>query len=139
MLMFPKPSAQKRRRDPSKDEVHLGLIRQCQCLACLVEPAEAAHVRYADPLRDKPMTGMGRKPADKWAVPLCPKCHRDGPGAQHSMGERQFWEAHRIDPLAVCIELHRISTTCRERRLDHEMTVDLMRAAVRKANRRLAP
>ncbi len=135
-LAFPKKTARKPRPNPSKDEKHLALIRRCQCLACLAEPAEAAHIRYADPSRNKPMTGMGLKPADRWAVPLCPSCHRDGPGAQHSMGERVFWEGHRIDPLEVAIELFRISTTCRERRADRQMTASVMRQVVRRYHNR---
>ncbi len=136
MMAFPKRVARKRQPDPDRDEKHLALIRQCQCVACLSEPAEAAHVRYGEPTKGKPSTGMGRKPADKWTVPLCPNCHRNGPGAQHSMGERAFWEAHRIDPLALAQELYVVSTTCRGRRLDRQMTINLMWQIIRRNHRR---
>jgi hypothetical protein len=136
MMAFPKIAPRKRQPDPTRDDKHLALIRLCQCVTCLSEPAEAAHVRYGDAARGKSITGMGTKPADRWTVPLCAECHRNGPGAQHSMGERAFWESHRIDPLALAEELYRISTTCRGRRLDRGLTVNLMKQVIRRNHRR---
>lgn len=42
---------------------------------------EVAHVRLGSG------AGMGQKPHDWQAVPLCKKCH----AWQHSIGERSFW------------------------------------------------
>lgn len=44
---------------------------------------------------------MGRKPDDRWAVPLCPELHRLLKGCQHDSEERAWWKQFRIDPLAV--------------------------------------
>jgi len=136
-LMFPKRRTKAPAADRGKDVGHLRLIRACPCLACLAEPAEAAHVRYSDAARGKVNPGIGRKPEDRWTVPLCPRCHRTGTAAQHSTNERAWWEAHRIDPLAAAIALHRISTTCRSRKLAEHMTIELMRAEVRRRHRRI--
>lgn len=46
-------------------------------------------------------TGLGEKPDDKWAMPLCSEHHRE----QHSMGEREFWEGYGIDPIRNCLAL----------------------------------
>uniref|UniRef100_A0A2A4YRR0 Uncharacterized protein n=1 Tax=OCS116 cluster bacterium TaxID=2030921 RepID=A0A2A4YRR0_9PROT len=45
------------------------------------------------------MTGMQEKPHDKWTVPLCAWCHREGPNAQHKMNECKFWKERNIDPV----------------------------------------
>ena len=66
---------------------------------------EAAHLRYADARYSKLDTGRGRKPDDKWAVPLCADCHREGPEAQHNSNERAWWEKIGIDPLLVALLL----------------------------------
>jgi hypothetical protein len=92
-----------RQRQPrEKNAKHLALVRLLPCLVCGRGPSEAAHVRYGDHLRGKPPTGIGQKPDDRWCVPLCFRCHR----YQHTRGERIFWEAQGIDPIAVAIELH---------------------------------
>lgn len=93
------------------DERHLDRIRQLPCLVCGKEPAEAAHVRYASSQHNKPVTGLGRKPDDKWAVPLCPDCHRNGQGSQHTRGERAFWEEKGIDPLGIAEHLYSAGNT----------------------------
>lgn len=43
---------------------------------------------------------MSQKPGDDTAVPLCWD-HHTGPAGVHRVGERAFWPAHGIDPLAV--------------------------------------
>lgn len=137
-LLIPKGGRRKRPPEPgAKDERHLRLIRQCQCLACGREPVEAAHVRYADFLRGKPITGIGRKPEDFWTVPLCPDDHRNGPNSQHGHGdEREWWELHRIDPLDVATRLYEASSRGREAALPEHEIISHMRAIVRRARRR---
>lgn len=93
---------------PPRNAAHLALIRRLGCLSCDADPAgEAAHLRMA---RDgKPVTGIGIKPDDRYALPLCPACHTDGPGAQHKMGEVAFWRGLGIDALVVCQRLYAAS------------------------------
>ena len=49
--------------------------------------------------------GVGVKPADRYAVPLCTTCH----AKQHRVGELSFWSALCIDPLNVSLRLWTIS------------------------------
>lgn len=132
----PKTAAPRRPRPVGeKDELHLNLLRSCPCLACGGEPAEAAHLRYGDAEAGKPITGKGQKPADRWATPLCPACHRNGPGCQHSTNERAWWAARRIDPVAACRRLYDLSSAERARGTAFHDIADLMRALVRKLRR----
>lgn len=83
------------------DAQHLEDVRQCPCLKCGIDPAgEAAHIRMT---RDgKPITGMGAKPDDKYALPLCHSDHME----QHRVGELAFWREVGIDPLKVAERLY---------------------------------
>jgi hypothetical protein len=95
-----KPGSLLKSGERKHDDDYLALIRRCPCLACDTDPAgEAAHLRLTAP--GKPTTGIGIKPADVWALPLCPVCHR----RQHSMGELLFWRWLGLDPVAICKEL----------------------------------
>jgi len=139
-LPFGKDKQLRRRRPPEpgvKDEGHLRLIRQCQCLACGAEPAEAAHLKYGDPLRGKPGPSLGKRPHDRWVTPLCPRCHRLGKDCQHNGNERVWWERHGIDPIDAAIKLYEASSRGRKAGLPEGIIVDTMRAIVRKARRRL--
>ena len=49
--------------------------------------------------------GVGVKPGDRYAVPLCTACH----ARQHRIGELSFWSARRIDPLNVTLRLWTVS------------------------------
>jgi hypothetical protein len=49
--------------------------------------------------------GVGMKPGDRYAVPLCTACH----AKQHRVGELTFWSALRIDPLNVALHLWTVS------------------------------
>jgi hypothetical protein len=89
----PKPNLRRRME-------HLAFVRQLPCIACgNAAPSEAAHVRTATD------GGVGKKPADRYAVPLCPTCH----AKQHRIGELSFWSALRIDPLNVSLRLWTMS------------------------------
>ena len=89
----PKPNLHRR-------GLHLAFVRQLPCVACgKAAPSEAAHVRTATD------GGVGVKPADRYAVPLCATCH----AKQHRIGELSFWSALRIDPLNVSLRLWTIS------------------------------
>jgi hypothetical protein len=75
---------------------HLAFVRQLPCVACgKVAPSDAAHVRTGTD------GGVGRKPGDRYAVPLCTTCD----AKQHRVGELTFWSALRIDPLNVALRL----------------------------------
>jgi hypothetical protein len=80
---------------------HLTFVRQLPCIACgKAAPSEAAHVRTGTD------SGVGRKPGDRYAVPLCSTCH----AKQHRIGELTFWSALRIDPLSVALRLWAVSS-----------------------------
>lgn len=91
-------SATKRPRKPCVE--HLRFVHDQPCLICGA-PGEAAHVRYASAAHGKVETGAGRRPDDRWVVPLCPAHHREGADAQHNHNERDWWEQHGIDPLVI--------------------------------------
>lgn len=89
---------------------HLKAVKSLPCTTCGSDPpSEAAHVRMGSRAHGKRPTGMGEKPSDKWVVPLCGYCHRNGRKAQHRMGERQFWLMHGIDPFPLCEALYAAS------------------------------
>jgi hypothetical protein len=68
---------------------HLGFIRQLSCVACgKAAPSEAAHVRIGTD------SGVGMKPGDRYAVPLCTTCH----AKQQRICELSCLSALGIDP-----------------------------------------
>lgn len=101
-----RPSAPGQRRPRIVDEKYLAALRRCPCLICKTIPSEAAHIRMGDLDRGKNFTGIGRRPDDSWSVPLCTSHHSFGADAQHNRGEKQWWDEHGIDPIAVAIELY---------------------------------
>lgn len=102
--MKPKAPKHRRMKPSGKSPTHLDLIRQLPCLLS-GRAAECCHVRYADSSHGKPDTGVGRKPDDKWTVPLAPELHRMLKGCQHDSNEREWWRQFGIDPLAVAKQL----------------------------------
>jgi hypothetical protein len=79
---------------------HVAFVRQLPCVACgKAAPSDAAHVRTGTD------GGVGIKPGDRYAVPLCTACH----AKQHRVGELTFWSALRIDPLSVALRLWTVS------------------------------
>ena len=82
------------------DEGYLRFLRSKPCCICAnPAPSEACHIRYGSPAHGKPETGMGEKPSDKWALPMCQQHHR----MQHSGSERAFWLMWKYDPLQMAI------------------------------------
>lgn len=90
-----------------RDKKHLAFIADLPCVICWQVPVECAHVRMAG--EGKGYTAKGRKPSDRWVLPLCPSHHRTGPDAQHRMSERAWWEKHGKDPIALCKALYAVS------------------------------
>lgn len=97
-----------RQRDPRVQcPAFLAFVRRCPCCACPAPaPSQAAHIRMGNPAIGKRNAGIGEKPSDRWAVPLCADCHLDAPDAQHKVGERKFWERVGVDPFALAAQLY---------------------------------
>jgi hypothetical protein len=75
-----------------RDKAHLRFVASQPCLVCGRSPADAHHLRFAQP------RAMGLKVSDEFTVPLCRVHHRDN----HSSGnEVAWWERRAIDPLAT--------------------------------------
>jgi len=90
----------KREPDARRRVQHLAFVRQLPCVACgKAAPSEPAHVRTGTD------GGVGVKPGDRYAVPLCAACH----AKQHRVGELTFWSALRFDPLNVALRLWTVS------------------------------
>jgi hypothetical protein len=97
-----------RQRTPRiRDEPYLKFIRSLPCTACgRSGPSQAAHIRFSDFASGSTNPGVGCKPDDSKAVPLCANCHTDGPGAQHRSGERRFWTRVGKDPFEIAERLY---------------------------------
>lgn len=84
-----------------KSATYLDWIRQLPCVICGDNTStEAAHIRFGDRRAAKRPTGMGEKPDDRWALPLCGMHHRE----QHELGERLFWNLSG-DPILIAMAL----------------------------------
>lgn len=96
-----------RQRDPrQEDPKHLAFVRtQPCCLPFCRREAEPAHLRMANLLIGKELTGKGEKPHDKFTVPLCPYHHRTGVDCQHASNETEWWERTGLNPWAVAASL----------------------------------
>ena len=93
------------RQFAERDPVYLARVRQCPCLRCGADSAgEAAHLRMASGAHGK-ASAIGKKPADRWALPLCAEHHRLTRRAQHTVGERAFWSEIGVNPLLIAERL----------------------------------
>lgn len=89
-LAFPKEPPRKRSKD------HLAFIRSQGCLVCQKTPADAHHLKFAQPRT------LGRKVSDEFTVPLCRSHHL----SLHRHGnERAWWANLQISPLPIAKEL----------------------------------
>ena len=79
-----------------RDKEHLRHVAAQPCLLCSARPAEAHHVRFAQP------RALGRKVSDEFTVPLCRKHHRD---VHHSGNEAAWWHDMGIDPIDIALQL----------------------------------
>lgn len=102
---FAAPAPRPRAIEVERDANYLALVRQCPCLKCGMEPSEAAHVRFASAAFGK-ASGLSKKPADSYSVPLCAGCHRLDRDAQHNRSEKLFWHELGINPLIVAERLY---------------------------------
>jgi DNA recombination protein Rad52 len=79
-----------------RSKEHLRFVAQQPCLICGRTPAQAHHLRYAQP------RGLALKVSDEFTVPLCAIHHSEN----HATGdERRWWQERKIDPLSVAAEL----------------------------------
>jgi DNA recombination protein Rad52 len=82
------------KRHRSKE--HLQYVAQQPCVICGRSPTHAHHVRFAQ------SKGLALKVSDEFTVPLCTIHHSEN----HSTGdERNWWQKHKIDPLAIARRL----------------------------------
>ncbi|MGY4334529.1 hypothetical protein ACVWWG_008946 [Bradyrhizobium sp. LB7.2] len=89
-LAFPKEPPRRRSKD------HLSFIRSRGCLVCQRTPADAHHLKFAQPRM------LGRKVGDEFTVPLCRSHHL----SLHRHGdERAWWTNLQISPLPIAKEL----------------------------------
>lgn len=96
-----------RQREPREEcPAFLAFVRKHRCCACgAAAPSQAAHVRMGSASHGERNFGVGERPHDRRAVPLCAYCHLDGPEAQHKIGEEKFWRIHNLDPFAIAANL----------------------------------
>jgi hypothetical protein len=100
----PQPRRRKRRRsviDKSvlslraprriRDREHVKSVATQPCLVCGRRPADAHHLRFAQP------PALGRKVSDEFTVPLCRGHHRE---VHHCGDEAAWWQRTGIDPTA---------------------------------------
>jgi len=81
-----------------RDREHVKAVAKQPCLVCGRLPAHAHHLKFLEP------GGLGLKPSDAFAVPLCRLHHR----ALHDQGDEQsWWQQHKIDPVSEAQRLWR--------------------------------
>ena len=93
-----------RQREPRLvDEKYLRWLRKKPCCVCgKPAPSDACHIRFGSSFYGKRDVGMGEKPDDRWAIPMCRVCHI----TQHSMNEQEFYRERRILPLLLAQRLY---------------------------------
>lgn len=79
-----------------RSKEHLKFVAKQPCLICGRQPSHAHHIRFAQP------RALASKVSDEFVVPLCAIHH----GALHRVGdEKEWWNKHSIDPLAIAEDL----------------------------------
>jgi hypothetical protein len=71
-----------------RDREHVKFVAQQPCLICGRRPADAHHLRFAQP------PTLGRKVSDEFTVPLCRGHHRE---VHRSGDEAEWWNKTGID------------------------------------------
>lgn len=83
-----------------RDKEHLRYVSSQPCLLCSAKPADAHHLRFAQP------KALGRKVSDEFTVPLCRRHHHD---LHRSGNEAAWWHDIGMDPLEIAADLWRES------------------------------
>jgi hypothetical protein len=79
-----------------RDKEHCKFVATRSCVVCGRTPAEAHHIRFAQP------HALGRKVSDEYTVPVCRIHHRE----LHRYGdEASWWTGVNIDPLPIALDL----------------------------------
>lgn len=88
MTLPPRLAKKAKRSTRWRSQAHLSFVRSHHCAVpgCMGMPIEAAHVRLGSG------AGMGEKPSDFFATPLCKHHHTQ----QHTIGERTFWDNYHL-------------------------------------------
>lgn len=109
----------RQRRPREIDKRHKAALARCPCVVpgCGREPVHVAHVRVSDAAAGVEQAGMAAKPSDRYALPLCPDHHQNGPDAEHRVGTTKFWRDLGIDPLRFAAELYDLSPDVEAMRL----------------------
>lgn len=100
--------ARKPAKARARDDGHLRFIASLPCAVSGVEGrTQAAHIRAASAEYGKPITGIGGKSDDVYALPLSVEMHDE----QHRAGdELAWWQSKGIaDPLLLCLRLFAVS------------------------------
>ena len=83
-----------------RDKEHCKFVATQPCVVCGRTPAEAHHIRFAQP------RALSRKVSDEYTVPVCRLHHRE----LHRYGdEASWWAGVNIDPLPIALDLWRSS------------------------------
>ena len=83
-----------------RDKEHCKFVSTRPCVICGRTPAEAHHIRFAQP------RALNRKVSDEYTVPVCRLHHRE----LHRYGdEASWWAGVNIDPLPIALDLWRSS------------------------------
>jgi hypothetical protein len=86
-----------------RDKDHLRHVASQPCVLCGTVPADAHHVRFAQP------KAFGRKVSDEFTISLCRAHHRE---LHHTGNERTWWHDMGIDPLPIARRLWGESRGC---------------------------
>jgi hypothetical protein len=79
-----------------RDKQHRRFVATQPCLVCGRSPADAHHLRFAQP------RALGRKVSDEFTVPVCRVHHRE----LHNHGDEvSWWKRIDLDPLPVALKL----------------------------------
>jgi ERF superfamily len=83
-----------------RDKEHCRFVAAQPCVVCGRTPAEAHHIRFAQP------RALGRKVSDEYTVPVCRVHHRE----LHDYGdEASWWAGIGLDPLPIALDFWRRS------------------------------
>ena len=83
-----------------RDKEHCKFVARQACVVCGRTPAEAHHLRFAQP------RALGRKVSDEYTVPVCRLRHRE----LHRYGDEiSWWAGVNVDPVPIALELWRRS------------------------------
>jgi hypothetical protein len=83
-----------------RDKEHCKFVTKQPCVVCGRTPAEAHHLRFAQP------RALARKASDEYTVPVCRLHHRE----LHRYGdEASWWAGVSLDPVPIALALWRRS------------------------------